>query len=108
MVRAKILAQFIRWEWTLEYRRSNGWFLPVLFAAMVGYLVSLLVRQPNPVQWLSLLWFTLVFSALQTATRSFSASASEWLYLNQLARPIELLLGKSITTALNKIGRAHV
>lgn len=103
MVRAKILAQFIRWEWALEYRRSNGWFLPVLFAAMVGYLVSLLVRQPNPVQWLSLLWITLVFSALQTATRSFSASPSEWLYLNQLARPSELLLGKSITTALNTV-----
>jgi len=103
MVRAKILAQFIRWEWTLEYRRSNGWFMPVLFAAMIGYLVNLLVRQPNPIQWLSLLWITLVFSSLQTAMRSFSASPSEWIYLNQLARPAELLIGKSITTALNTL-----
>lgn len=43
----------------------------------------------------------MVFSALQTALRSFAATPGQWLYLNQLVAPTELLVGKTITTALN-------
>ena len=68
---------------------------------MVGYLCSLLVREPSPTVWLALLWMTMVFSALQTALRSFAATPGQWLYLNQLVAPTELLVGKTITTALN-------
>ena len=99
VIRPQAIRQMLRWEWELEYRRSNGWFLPVLFAAMVAYLCSLLVREPSPTVWLALLWMTIVFSALQTASRSFSASAGQWLYLNQIVQPIELLLGKTMSTA---------
>ena len=68
---------------------------------MVGYLCSLLVREPSPTVWLALLWMTMVFSALQTALRSFAATPGQWLYLNQLVAPTELLIGKTMTTALN-------
>jgi heme exporter protein B len=44
---------------------------------------------------------TMVFSALQTALRSFAATPGQWLYLNQLVAPTELLIGKTMTTALN-------
>lgn len=83
----------------MEYRRSNGWFLPILFTAMVAYLCTLLVREPSPAVWLALLWMTIVFSALQTASRSFSATQGQWLYINQIVQPMELLLGKTISTA---------
>ena len=101
VIRLRAIQQILQWEWALEYRRSNGWFLPLLFAAMVGYLCSLLVREPSPTVWLALLWMTMVFSALQTALRSFAATPGQWLYLNQLVAPTELLVGKTITTALN-------
>jgi heme exporter protein B len=103
MLRWKAVRHLLYWEYEMEYRRSNGWFLPVLFTAIVGFLCSLVVRDPSPTTWLALLWITIVFSALQSAARAFAATDAEWLYMNQLVRPGELLLGKALTNTMNTL-----
>ncbi|CAI8336250.1 MAG: Uncharacterised protein [Owenweeksia sp. TMED14] len=103
MIRLKAIKTIFLWDWELEFRRSSGWFVSILFSAIVTFMTSTLIRQPSANTWLALLWMILVFTSLQLASRTFSANEGQWLYINQLVNPMELLLGKSLSTSFSTV-----
>ena len=103
MLRVKAIKTIFLWDWELEYRRSSGWFVSLLFSAIVTFLTSLLIKHPSPNTWLALLWMILIFSALQIANKTFSANEGQYHYINQLVHPLELLIGKSLSSSFSTL-----
>ncbi|MDG1880887.1 MAG: heme exporter protein CcmB [Schleiferiaceae bacterium] len=103
MLRAKAIKTVFLWDWELQYRRSSGWFVSLLFSAVVTFLTSLLIKNPTANTWLALMWMILIFSAIQIASKAFSANDGQYYYINQLVNPLELLIGKSLSTSFSTL-----
>ena len=103
MIRVKAVKTIFSWDWELDYKRSSGWFVSVLFCAIVTFLASILINRPSPNTWLALIWMNLVFSSIQIAGRTFSLGEGKYFYIDQLVDSTELLIGKSITTSLSTL-----
>jgi len=103
VIRVKAIKTIFSWDWQLDYLRSSGWFVSVLFCAIVTFLASILINQPSPNTWLALIWMNLVFSSIQIAGRTFSPDDDKYFYIDQLVDSTELLIGKSIITSLSTL-----
>jgi heme exporter protein B len=103
MLRRKALYTLLTWDWYADYARSGQWFNSVLFATMTAYLVNMLTQSTSPGVWTALLWVVISFVTLQSASRTFDLSPANWNYINQLVTPMEIMVGKSIASALNSL-----
>ena len=103
VIRVKAIKTIFSWDWELDYRRSSGWFVSVLFCAIVTFLASILTNRPSPNTWLALIWMNLIFSSIQIAGRTFFQEDGKYFYIDQLVNSTELLIGKSITTSLSTL-----
>ncbi|GGH71574.1 MAG: hypothetical protein EP346_08560 [Bacteroidetes bacterium] len=87
----------------LDFRQRYAIFATLLYAVSTTYLSYFIFRETslNRLSWVALYWIITIFSALSSATRSFSAeSQNRFWYYAQLVRPSSMILAKMIYNSI--------
>jgi heme exporter protein B len=104
-IQMKDIIALIGKELTVEWRQKyaiNGIFLYLIGAIFICYLsFSVAQGQLNPITWNTLFWIIILFSAINTVSKSFLAhSEGYFLYLYTLASAESVFLAKCIYNSL--------
>lgn len=87
----------------LDFRQRYAIFASLLYVVSTTYLSYFIFRETTltRLSWVALYWVITVFSALSSATRSFSAeSQHRFWYYAQLVKPSSMILSKMIYNAI--------
>lgn len=90
----------------LDFRQRYAIFATLLYAVSTTYLSYFIFRETSLTRltWIALYWVITIFSALSSATRSFSAeSNNRYWYYAQLVSPTSVILSKMIYNAIQLI-----
>ncbi|UTA69162.1 MULTISPECIES: heme exporter protein CcmB [Emticicia] len=92
-----LIEKEIRLEWRQKYA-LNGMLLYIISTIFVCYMsFKLKVDEIEPITWNTLLWIILLFSAVNSITKSFTQEgAGRQLYYYTLASPQSIILSKII------------
>jgi heme exporter protein B len=96
-----LITKDIRLEWRERYA-FNGLLLYIVSTVFICYLsFSLQRNQLNPITWNTLLWIILLFTAVNTTTKSFTQERqSRLVYYYTLVSPQAIILAKIIYNAV--------
>jgi heme exporter protein B len=84
-------------ELTSDFRRPAVLAAAGLQVLAVSFLCYLGNPNINPKVWNSLFWISLVFGVLQATGKAFlHVSKNRWIYTNQLASPLGIILAKTL------------
>ncbi|WP_337041197.1 heme exporter protein CcmB [Emticicia sp. 17c] len=103
-----LIEKEIRLEWRQKYA-LNGMLLYIISTVFVCYMSFLKVKTIDPITWNTLFWIILLFTAVNSITKSFTQEgAGRQLYYYTLASPQGIILSKIIYNTILMIVLALV